>query len=90
MIHAPSWVAEVLTPPAAIASMITPVNACSVVPTASSDTAAASPRSATSSAPRSDPDLVGGLDPPGGPHRHLTVDELGVGERHRQQLRESR
>ena len=35
-------------------------------------------------------DLVRRLDPPGGAKRGLGVDQFGVGERHRQQLRECR
>ena len=86
--HAPSWVAGVLTPPAACASSITPVNACSVVPSAqlADRRGQPSPGDAQRAAERGD--LVGSLDPAGRAHRQLTVDEFGVRERHRQQLGE--
>ena len=79
-----------LTPPAAIASNSTPAKVFSLIPGRSSATAAASPASATRIASRSAVDLLGCLDPPGGAHRQLTVDQLGVRERGRQQLRETR
>ena len=53
MIHAPSCVAGVVTPPAAIASIIAPVSDCSLTPGANSARAASSACSATPSAPRS-------------------------------------
>ena len=52
MIHAASWVAGVLTPPAAIASKTAPANDCSDIPGRNSATAAAMPCSATRSAAR--------------------------------------
>ncbi len=91
VIHAPSWVAGVLTPPAACASSIDAGQR--LLADARRATRASRRRQRVLGDAERTPqrgDLVGRLDPPGRPHRRLRVDEFGVGERHRQQLGECR
>ena len=85
-----SWVAGVVTPRDAIASMNTPVSSRSLTPGRSSATAAASAALGDLDGGADGVDLLGRLDAPGRSQRGPAVDDLGVGERHRQQLGEQR
>ena len=90
MTHAPSCVAGVVTPPAAIASSIAPVNDCSLTPGAQLRSGRVECVFGDSERTAQHSDLVCRLDPPGRAQCGLGVDQFGVGERHRQQLRECR
>ena len=90
MTRTTSWVAGVVTPLDAIASMNTPVSSRSLTPGRSSATAAAIAPSAMPMAARMASTSSRRLGASGRPQGRSAVDDLGVGERHRQQLGEQR
>ena len=79
-----------LTPPAATASNNTPAKRLFADPGSQLGDGRGQTRLGHPDGFAQRSDFLGGLDPPGGAHGQLTVDQLGVGERGRQQLRENR